>query len=214
MTTLNQIADNFAASIGKPFDFALKERIKYSIKYWKALLVRREFERSGYDPSLLQGVVVPLEWATRSGNCEGVTSSTLVKRATPFRPINTHNPTPFTYVGTLDGCIPFQFSGLSEIKYAESTRFSKDVPRYRYVNGKIELYGIEACPLKNVLVEGFPEDISDFLTCLDGESVCIPDNEPYPIGMHMLQTILEGMRRNELTILTPNEEVRVSIPEN
>ena len=178
------------------------------------MLVRREFELSGYDPSLLQGVVIPIEWAARAQNCDGVTSSTVVKKGEPFRPLNTHNTTPFTYVGTLDGCIPFQYSGLAEIKYAGATRFSKDVPRYRYINGKIELYGIEACPLKYLLVEGFPEDISDFLSCLDNESACVPDNEPYPIGMHMLQTILEGMRRNELALLTPNEEVRVSVPEN
>lgn len=214
MTTLNEIADNFAASIGKPFDFALKQRIKYSVKYWKAILVRREFERGGYDPSLLQGIVIPLEWGNRSHNCTGVTASTLVKKGMPFTPINTHGVTPFTYVGTLDGCIPFQYSGLSEIKYASSNRFAKDVPRYRYINGKIELYGEEACPLKNLLVEGYPEDLSNFLNCLDGESSCIVDDQPYPIGLHMLQIILEGMRKNELSVLTPNEEVRVGIPEN
>ena len=59
--TLNEIAYNIADASGRGTNAAYIERLKFQIKYYRALLIRRDQERNTYLPDqFIQTIEVPI----------------------------------------------------------------------------------------------------------------------------------------------------------
>lgn len=204
--TLNNIAQSYLDSVGQPYDYGLKERIKFSIKYWRATLLRREFERQPRDTKFLQFFYMPLVTIDSADNCDIVTNCDIkVARNIP-KPISTKSE-PFSFVGDIYGKVTYLHSSLSEIQTASCTRFNNFIPRYRYINGNIYVYSKTLA--KNLRIEGYFEDPAAAAN-LCSNNTCVTDNEIFPIGAHMLETILRGLRSGEMDIKSVDPEVEMN----
>ncbi|PHS35732.1 MAG: hypothetical protein COA82_03715 [Alkaliphilus sp.] len=214
MASLNHIADSYVNSVDKPFDYALKQRIKFTIKYWRAMLLRREFERKGTDKTLIQGFLMALEAVDSLDSCL-VTSGCTWKRTTlkvPKPIAHGGSSSSFLYVGPAKysnpGALPYTEETAAGIGFQCFNSFTGNYAmtgEYRYINDYIY---IPDKPLtKFVYVEGVFDNPEDAHEVCVGAANCVSDDDEFPIGLHMLNTILEGIRKNELRILTNDHEV-------
>lgn len=205
LMSLNAIAQSYVDSVGQPYDFGLKERVKFSIKYWRATLIRRSFERQPRDTKLLQFFFVPLEMVDITDNCDIVTGCNIkVARNIP-RPISLKDTQPFSFLGDVKGSESFLHSSLTEIKTSACNRFNSFVTRYRFINGNAYIYGKKLS--KNIRVEGYFEDPIQAANLCSSSLSCVSDDDVFLIDASMIETILRGLRSGELDIKSPNPEV-------
>lgn len=211
MASLNLIAQAYIDSVDSPFDHGLKERIKFTIKYWRIFLLRQEFERRGADRSILQGYVEELVDVDAFDTCV-VTSGCVVKRTKNKVPrtLSIKGGSNFSYVGVpkywcKDMPLSFTESSPNDLATACYATYAPNVDRFRYINDYIYIY--DKPLMKYLYIEGYPEDPTEFhANCITAAN-CVSDDDEFPIGMHMLKTIIDGIRNNELSIKTDDQEV-------
>ena len=60
MTTANEFASYVAFQLGNADNFELKQRLIYSLIFYRAEAIRRDLERNKIHPDLLQTIKIPL----------------------------------------------------------------------------------------------------------------------------------------------------------
>lgn len=206
MATLQQIAQTYADSVNKPFDDMFIERIKFSIKYWRATLIRREFERTAADRTLKQSFLKSVEDPHPTDDCFIQGCNVKVVKDVP-RPINIKGNPEFTYVGDRDRLTPpFQPSTSTEIRLWKKTPFHPGLRNYRYVNNDVYLYGSET--QKHILFEGYMEDPYKAMEECLASNECIDEAvDDFFISSHMLEAIYRGLANGTMRMITEQQEV-------
>jgi len=209
MKSLNEYANIYLASTNQPFDVVLHRRVKEALKYWRAMLVRREFERKPKDVKLKQYFYATLEKDDESGSCDVDTGCTVLWARNIPNPISLNDVAPFSYVGHATKDIAFRFTSNTGVLVRDANRFSNAFASYTYDYFGIKVYSY-APLLTKIKVEGYFEDPT-LVNNLCSESIsCFKDDEPFPIGEHMLTTIFEGFRRGEFSITPEDQNVPVN----
>ena len=210
MASLNKLADNLISALGKPFDHALRERAKFAIQYYRAMLIRRDFERNGVSRQNIQSFTMPLI-KVDAADTDVVEVGCKIKRT------KDRVPTPvrlkggsFRYVGSPNRKNKeWTETDQTELIYTGQNTYTNNVIRYNYINGYIYVYTF-GCKVKYVTVEAAFEDPSEVIGLTIASSACFSDDEPYPIGIDMMQTITTNLMRGEFSLNVGNEEVNIN----
>lgn len=211
MATLNQIAASYCDSVNKPFDILLRERVKFSIKYWRAKLIRQDFERNPPDRSVVQSIVMPLSSIDAADSCLVVGGCKLLRTTNKVpRPVVIKNASPFFYVGPVvfscDDNLPFSHATRTEIEFSQYKANTSKAIRYMYHNGYIY---VTDCLRRYIRVDHpFEDPFAAMESCVDGGN-CVDDDTEFPISGHMLDTILRGLQTAELRMFTDDREVKI-----
>ena len=214
MATLNQIVENIAASIDKPFDDYLKERLKFTVKYWRAELIRQDVERNVLDNSIIQSFITRLVSVDSADSCVVTTGCKVLRTEKPIpRNVSLKMNGTYLYVGPVKfmspNAFPYKEATTDEIMFLEYEPLTKDIPRVRNVNGYLYVYG--NCLQKYIQIDGIAEDPAKFHeACVDSVNCFDDDVDTFPISAHMLTRIYNGIRSGELTIMTNDQEVNVN----
>jgi hypothetical protein len=212
MATLNEIAYNISTLLGKPFDQALLEQLKFQIRYYRSLLIRRDFERNAFiTPQYVQSLgCVKMKEVDLSECPQHLTAYTLFRSEDQVpSPIRLKNGNSFTYVGSIDRIRPYRQVIAEEIPYLNHARFAKAMPSFFYLGGYI--YVMNVAP-EVINIQGMFENPEDAANFWDEEGrVCYNDDSPYPVTSDLIQaitqSILAGEGRNMMGV--PEEKIRV-----
>lgn len=212
--TLNEIAERIAYDKGEPFNVMLKEHIKLSVNYWRAILMRRDVTANGMSDMFLQRFFVSLQKVDRADACNFDLECTKVLRTVnPIpRPVRLKNDVTFKFVGTVEGK-PFSPVEYEEVPYTCYNRFTPKDIRFCYVNDY--LYIFNNTKFKTIMLQYAVEDPRSInLSCTEGS--CYDDNQDYPCPLDTVQQIITGILSGEYRLLNPvSEEVEVvKEPEN
>lgn len=211
MATLNQIAASYCDAVDKPFDMMLRERVKFSIKYWRAKLIRQDFERNPPDRSVVQSIVLPMASVDAADSCLVVAGCKLLRTQNKVpRPVVIKGSQPFFYVGPVvfscDDNLPFSHATRTEIEFARYKNLTANNIRYMYFNDYIY---VTDCLRQYIRADHpFEDPFAAMEACIDGGN-CVDDDTEFPISGHMLDTILRGLQTAELRIMTSPQEVTV-----
>ncbi len=141
MATLNQLSDNIAIRLNRPFDSVLKELIKDSYKDLRALYLKRTIERNGIHESLKQSYDVELELVDFSDSCFISVDCPLLKTKNKVaKPLQYKTDVPFDYVGTITGN-SITHSTFGTIKFYKHLPLVGNAMYYFYMNDHIYVYG-------------------------------------------------------------------------
>lgn len=213
MPSLNELAASVLGKLDDPFNYELGEQIKFSFKYYRAFLLRREFERNGGKgmSSLRQSIDVNMQQVDKTDTCIVNVSDCLVLRTVNKvpTPIRGKRATDFYFVGSLLGkpytyVEPYEFNVITKNKYIKKTIY------YTIINGYIyQLNG--STRQKYLRLESLFSDPSEVRSdCSDIN--CFDDDMEFPLGLDMVDTIIKGMLSGEYSIVLPdNEEVRINV---
>jgi len=204
--TLDEIAYNILnlarggrSNVGEHISLA---QIKFNIKYYRAMLIRRDYARNGKITRHLEQDIkcIKLEKVDASKCCNLPAQCSVYRSIEPIpKTVRLNFKDAITHVSDI--------TGLETIPLVDSIAVQW-LPYDKYVNKEKRSYMIEdhlyvynANGLEFVNVRGIFEDPQD-LTIYDcGDSMCYDESSEYPLPMDMVQAITEGIASKELQLL-------------
>lgn len=205
--TLNQIAERVAYALNEPLNQMLKENIKFSVRYWRAMLIRRDIQANGMSDEFLQRVYIPLIKVDKADACNFNLGDCKILRSENKipKPIRVKNDVLFKFVGTVDGK-SFTYTEYEEVPYTCYNRFTSKVIRYVYINEYIYIFNndlLKQFAIQTPFVDPYKANTVCGTTCFD-------DNSDFPCPDDMVQQIVSGILQGEFKLMNPiDKEVEV-----
>lgn len=204
MANISQIAYTIADSFGKSNDIMFIERIKFSIKYWRAFLIRQDVERNIKDKNNIQTYCASLESVDLSlccsvdSGCKGKKTVLKVPKAISLK---AHSP--YLSINTPSGQIVsyYNFNTLNNIHYK---KYTSALPYYDVINEYIYLYNVGI--LNKIRITGIFENPEELPKCNVDNNLNCYDEDNFPISSHMINTIIQGLLSNELRVIGDDDQ--------
>lgn len=226
MATLKQVSDQIADALNRPFDDMFKERVKAVFKQELANYIRQQINKHGIDSQFktrYSTVCKPTSYGDSSLDNSGnhiMTYRSINKVATPVR-YNTDDP--FTYVGNINGKVPYKYTNISAIEYDNLLPMVKKsydleeeglvVPtRYDYRNGYIYVYFGQPMTFEtvNIMIEGVHntyEFIGDESKDAKDANLTYMDTVEFPMPDDIIQMIKDKLLSGEFSIIDDKDKI-------
>ncbi len=179
------------------------EQLKFNIKHYRAMFIRRDYARNGYVSKHLEQDLGCLELeqvdASKCCNLPQDCPVYRTKRKMP-KTIRFNLRDAFTFIGKPNGTGTIPKVEGYEIEYIPYDKYTSMHTKYYIIDEYIYVYnpnGLEAINVRGVFED--PEEVANFSTCVDGE--CYDDQSPFPLPMDMVSAITSGMAQGELALL-------------
>lgn len=212
MATLNQISERIAYALNDPLNTMLKENLKFSIKYWRSMLIRRDIEKNGLSDEYLQRINIDLIKVDKADACDFTIGCDYILRSKYKipKPVRVKNDVLFKFVGIFDlqgNLKPTTYTEFEEFRYTKFNRVTSNSIRYNYTNGY--LYFFNNTMLKKATIQSPFSDPSQVnMSC---DSLCYDDDMEFPCPDDMIQQIFQGIIGGEfpMKVKPLSEEVDV-----
>lgn len=203
MASLNAVVAQIADSIDSPFNDMLRARLEDVVISNRALMYRREFERTRQFPSygIFEHIEEVFEEET-CGACTGAFSTIILPDLIAVR-----DDIPFTFVGTDSRFEGISYMSPEEIEFFKFNKVSGHMPRYTYMNKKAYFFNVGN--LKRVLFRGAFTDPRK-LNQNGCESEFCFDNEDMSFIEEHLVPLIKIEARRELNIKIDDKEIEVN----
>ena len=199
IASLNEIAYNIAENFNDQSDILIN-RLKFSIVYYRAMLIRRDYARNIHLPeTLLQEIVLETE---KIKYHDPVTYEFIRTKKKPPIPVRISGPV-FHYVGGTDRKTPYQFIYPEQMAYNNYNKWLCKPPAYSYVDGYVTVHNISASKIIIRAVFEDPEKVREFN---DPNGACPTGDEEFPIPYDMIDSITKGIISGELSIRQPGAD--------
>jgi hypothetical protein len=212
VASLNQISETIAYKMGDPFNTMLRENVKFTFKYWRAMLIRRDVAANGLSDEYLQRFSFDLIKVDRIDDCNftfGCENILRSKVKIP-KPVRFKTDVVFKFMGAIDlqgNFKPASYVEFEEFRYTKFNRFTSKVLRYNYTNGYI--YFFNNTFLKKAIAQSAFSDPTLVNSFCDEE--CYNDDMEFPCPDDMIQQIVQGIFNGEFPLKTKPlaEEVNI-----
>jgi hypothetical protein len=204
--TLNEIAYNILNIVrggrSNSSEHISLDQIKFNIKHYRAMLIRRDYARNGTITRHLEQDLgcLELETVNPSKCCNLPVSCTVsrTKKKIP-RTVRFNFQDAITYVGDVTGIVRIPMVESSMVKWLPYDKYTSAKYKAYMIEDYLYIYNAEG--LKFINARGVfenPEDLKDF-QCENG--TCWDDNSIFPMPSDMVQIITMGMASGELQLL-------------
>ena len=212
MDTLTVLVEDIAFLLNKDFDWAFKEKVKFSCISYRATLAKQEFDKYGrwstglIDSICLNLIEVPQTECCINSDVECTVTRTKYNVPAPIR--TNRFPDPFTFVGTSNNEVAFTFVQPEEVNNILcGTKFMKKIGNlYAYFNNYIYIFNNEGRKLSIRGAFANPLDLLSLQDC-DGNNC----KDSIDINEDMKNTI-KRMVLEEFgytKVIPPNKEVQL-----
>jgi len=206
--TLNEIAYNLLNQIrgGRSHhdEHISLDQIKFNIKHYRAVFIRRDFARSGFNSRHTEQDLGCLELKkVDPSKCCNLPSSCSVYRTIEKIPrtIRYNFEEALTHVGDITGTGTIPIVNFNMVKFLTYDKYTNKNYKAYMIEDYLYIYNAEG--LKYINVRGVfedPQEVEKFKDC-DGTD-CYDDNvNNYPIPMDMLEQINKSILSGELGLL-------------
>ena len=205
--TLNEIAYNMLNSVrggrSSNTEHISLDQIKFNIKHYRAMLIRRDYARNGIITRHLEQDLGCLELKNvNPSKCCNLPVSCNVSRTNKKIPrtVRFNFQEAITYVGDVTGIVRIPIVESSMVHYLPYDKFTSS--KYKAYMIEDYMYVYNANGLKFINIRGVfenPEDLKHF-QCDNG--TCWDDSKDFPMPADMVQAITMGMASGEMQMLT------------
>tara|TARA_R100000005_G_C4957029_1_gene175202 strand:- start:121 stop:810 length:690 start_codon:yes stop_codon:yes gene_type:complete len=205
--TLNEISYNILNLVrggrSSNNDHISTSQIKFNVKYYRAMLIRRDFARNGMITRHLEQDLGCLELIkVDASKCCNLPTECAVYRTVKKIPktVRFNFKDAVTYVGAIDGKANIPIVESHTVQWLPFDKYTKNKMKAYMIEDYLYVYNADG--LKFINVRGIFEDPEDVaLFDCDG-SDCYDSDSDFPIPMDMLQTITQGIMSGELMMLS------------
>jgi hypothetical protein len=179
------------------------EQIKFNVKHYRAMFIRRDYARNGYISNHLEQDLGCLELEqVDASKCCNLPQDCPVYRTKrkPPKTVRFNFRDAFTFIGKPNGTGTIPRAESHEIEYLPYDKYTSGHTKYYMIDDYLYVYmpnGLEAINIRGVFED--PEDVANFATCEKG--YCYDDQTPFPLPMDMVSTITAGIAAGELQLL-------------
>jgi len=204
--TLNEIAYNILNLVrggrSSNNEHISTSQIKFNVKYYRAMLIRRDFARNGIITRHLEQDLGCLELIkVDASKCCNLPTECAVYRTVKKVPrtVRFNFSDAITHVGDVSGTGTITIVDSNAVQWLPYDKYTKNKMKAYMIEDYIYIYNADG--LKFINIRGIFEDPEDVaLFDCDG-SDCYNDDMDFPIPMDMLQTITQGIMSGELMML-------------
>lgn len=204
--TLNEIAYNILnlARGGRSSnnDHISLDQIKFNVKYYRAMLIRRDFTRNGIITRHLEQDLgcIELQKVDASKCCNLPVDCAVYKSKVKIpRTVRFSFKDAITHVGDVTGLATIPMVEPHMVEYLPYDKYTKQQKKAYMIEDYLYIYNGDG--LKFINVRGVFEDPEEVaLFDCDG-SDCYDDDSEFPIPMDMVQIITQGLMSGELMML-------------
>lgn len=201
--TLNQIADRITYALNEPLNTLLRENVKFSVKYWRAFLIRNDVAKNGGSDQFLQKTYFDLEKVDKADDCAIALGCTILRTVNKIpKPVRLKTDVALKFVGDAFGT-PFAYTEFEEYKYTLSNKFTSKEIKYCTINERI--YVFNNTKLKKLAVQAIWADPDKVNKACSSDS-CLTEDMEFPMGDDMAQAIINGILSQEFKIQNPLDE--------
>lgn len=210
MATLNQIAERIAYALNDPLNVMLRENIKFSIKYWRSMLIRRDVAQNGLSDEFLQRIPIDLIKVDKADNCDFAIGCDYILRS-KFKipkPVRLKTDVVFKFVGIFDlqgNMKATTYVEFEEFRYTKFNKVTSNAVRYNYSNGY--LYFFNNTMLKKAMIQSIFSDPASVNTACEED--CYNDDMEFPVADDMIQQIFAGILSGEFKLKPVSEEIDI-----
>tara|TARA_R100000951_G_scaffold9319_1_gene8278 strand:+ start:727 stop:1413 length:687 start_codon:yes stop_codon:yes gene_type:complete len=179
------------------------DQIKFNVKYYRALLIRRDFQRNGSITRHFEQDLGCLELEkVDASKCCGLPIECAVYRTKEKIPktVRFNYQDAITYVGDVTGTTSIPMTQPHAIQWLPYEKFTKDRKKAYMIEDYLYIYNAEGMGFINV--RGIFEDPEDLARFKCDDSDCYDDTKDFPIPMDMVQTITQAIMQGELMMLS------------
>ena len=205
--TLDEIAYNILnlvrAGRSSNDDIISLDQIKFNIQHYRAMFIRRDYNRNGYVSNSLEQDLGCLDIikvdASKCCNLPIDCPVYRTKRKLP-RTVRFNFRDALTFIGKPNGTGTIPRVEAYEIEYIPYDKYTAGQTKFYVIDDYVYIYnpkGLEAINVRGVFED--PETVAEFTTCNDGE--CYDDQSPYPLPMDMVSLITNGIATGELALM-------------
>jgi hypothetical protein len=179
------------------------DQIKFNIKHYRAMLIRRDYARSGHVSKTIEQDLGCINLIKVDGSkcCNLPTDCPVYRTNTKMpRTVRFNFSDAFTYIGKPDGTGTIPKVEPYEVEYLQYDKYTSGLSKYYVIDEYIYVYnpnGLEAINVRGVFED--PEEVFKFNTCNNGP--CYDDQSPYPLPADMISAINQGIMAGELKLL-------------
>lgn len=198
--SLNGIVDLVAAMAGRPFDVPLQEQLKSIVNYkradWIQKVVDKHPEQRKY---FLKDFSAPLTQVDEA-ECPVDIGCNILRTISKIPLPTRTQETLFDYVGDPDKFDAYTYTTPDQVYWMNNfgSRYTKDRPKYFYVNGYIYIYNDDS--LENINVRGLWPDQKQLNQFKCGTVACYTDDDQYDIPDDIINTMIQDILKNEFRI--------------
>ena len=204
--TLNEIAYNILnlARGGRSSnnDHISLDQIKFNVKYYRAMLIRRDFTRNGIITRHLEQDLgcIELQKVDASKCCNLPVDCAVYRSKVKIpRTVRFSFKDAITHVGDVTGLATIPIVEPHMVEYLPYDKYTKQQKKAYMIEDYLYIYNGDG--LKFINVRGVFEDPEEVaLFDCDG-SDCYDDDSEFPIPMDMVQIITQGLMSGELMML-------------
>ena len=205
--TLNEIAYNILNLVrggrSNQSEHISLDQIKFNIKHYRAMLIRRDYARNGKTTRHLEQDLGCLELEevnpSKCCNLPVECSVSRTKKKIP-RTVRFNFKEAITYVGDVTGLTRIPIIESSTVSYLPFDKHTAD--RYKAYMIEDYMYVYNSKGLKFINVRGIFEDPTDLKHFQCENGTCWDDNSTFPMPADMIHAITNGMSSGELRFLT------------
>lgn len=178
------------------------DQIKFNIKHYRAVFIRRDFARNGLITRHLEQDLGCLELEkVDASKCCSLPSSCPVYRTKLSIPrtVRFNFKDSITYTGDVTGLKHIPMIQPYEVAYLPYDKYTANKPKTYMIEDYLYVYnpnGMDTINVRGIFED--PEEIQKFKTC-DGP--CYDENYSFPMPMDMVSLITAGLINGELKLL-------------
>ncbi len=203
--TLNEIAYNILnlARGGRSSnnDHISLAQIKFNVKYYRAMLIRRDFTRNGIITRHLEQDLgcIELQKVDASKCCNLPVDCAVYKSKVKIpRTVRFSFKDAITHVGDVTGLATIPIVEPHMVEYLPYDKYTKQQKKAYMIEDYLYIYNGDG--LKFINVRGVFEDPEE-VALFDCDGACYDDDSEFPIPMDMVQIITQGLMSGELMML-------------
>jgi hypothetical protein len=206
--TLNEIAESIATGLGKPTDIMLIERLKFTIKYWRARLLKQEVDKGNDNDMFLHRFIAPLKLVDQSDNCSVIAGCDILRTVDRIpNPIRKRGVKSYAYVGSANWKVRFEHCSIEDLHIKLASKYRKNVIYYDLIDGygyvlnntKLEWLGFKG-------VIGNLDLLKKYQCELTSNNICYNDDMDFPLPEDLVQFVINGILSNELKIVAKDDK--------
>jgi hypothetical protein len=205
--TLNEIAYNILNIVrggrSNSDDHLSLSQIKFNIKYYRAMMIRRDIARNNFMSRHIEQDLgcLKLIRVNASKCCDFDIDCEVYRTEKKIpRTVRANFKDMITYVGGVDGVNTIPIIQPDYVKFIPYDKYTKNQRKAFFIEDYLYIYNPDGLELINVRgVFEDPEEVAKF-DC-DGTD-CYDDNAPFPMPADMIQAITTALLSGEMMMIT------------
>ena len=210
MATLNEIAYNirnlYREGRSSNNDILSLEQIKFIVKSYRALYLRREVNKNGAIlDTFNQTMCFELELVDKS-KCPELEMGCKTLRSKEKIPKLMRGRVSLlvSFVGAVDGTTRFQLVPPFTVNWQQYNKISsKNIKAFIFDD---YIYVFPDCRVKYAMIRGVFEDPEDLKGSDNENGICYDDSSEFPLPVDMIPNLIQDILKNELRVLELGEE--------